>query len=96
MQGAKGGGPPYDAATVFIVLIFAAQINAGDERMEFLIRCRPSWLRFLVFGLSDRTLGENTIRLFRERLTRSGTIERARKRDARRARSGRTPMRAGR
>ncbi len=54
----------------------AAQNNVSDERMEFLIRDRLSWLRFLGFGLGDRTPAENTIRLFRQRLTRSGTIER--------------------
>lgn len=42
---------------------------------SFLIRDRLSWLRFLGSGLGDRTPDENTIRLFRERLTRSGTIE---------------------
>lgn len=60
---------------MFKVLILAAQNNVSDERMEFLIRDRLSWLRFLGFGLGDRTPDENTIRLFRERLTRSGTIE---------------------
>jgi IS5 family transposase len=75
-DGSKGGRPPYDPVIMFKVLILAAQNNVSDERMEFLIRDRLSWLRFLGFGLGDRTPDENTIRLFRERLTRSGTIER--------------------
>ncbi len=74
-DGAKGGRPPYDPLIMFKVLILAAQNNVSDERMEFLIRDRLSWLRFLGFDLGDRTPDENTIRLFRERLTRSGTID---------------------
>lgn len=74
-DGSKGGRPPYDPVTMFKVLILAAQNNVSDERMEFLIRDRLSWLRFLGFDLGDRTPDENTIRLFRERLTRSGAID---------------------
>jgi len=74
-DGAKGGRPPYDPVTMFKVLMLAAQNNVSDKRMEFLIRDRLSWLRFLSFGLGDRTPDENTIRLYRERFTRSGTIE---------------------
>ncbi len=36
--------------------------------MEFLIRDRLSWLRFLGFDLGAVTPDENTIRLFREKL----------------------------
>jgi hypothetical protein len=44
---------------MFKVLILAAQDNVNDERMEFLIRDRLSCLRFLGFGLGDRTPDEN-------------------------------------
>jgi IS5 family transposase len=42
--------------------------------MEFLIRDRLSWLRFLGFELGQPTPDENTIRSFRERLTRANAI----------------------
>jgi transposase len=71
-EGTKGGRPPCDPVAMFKVLILAAQNTVRDEHMEFLIRKRLSWLRFLSFGLNDRTPDENTIRLFRKRLTRSG------------------------
>lgn len=74
-DGSRGGRPPYDPVVMFKVLILAAQNNVSDERMEFLIRDRLSWLRFLGFGLGERTPDENTIRLFRERLTGAGAIE---------------------
>ena len=73
-DGAQGGRPPDDPVLMFKVLILAAQHNVSDERMEFLIRDRLSWLRFLGFGLGTPTPDENTIRLFREKLTRAGVI----------------------
>ena len=75
-DGSKGGRPPYDAVAMFKVLILAAQHNVSDERMEFLIRDRLSWLRFLGFDLGRPTPDENTIRSFRERLTEAGAIRR--------------------
>jgi IS5 family transposase len=75
-DGSKGGRPPYDAVAMFKVLILAAQHNVSDERMEFLIRDRLSWLRFLGFDLGRPTPDENTIRSFRERLTKTGAIRR--------------------
>ena len=73
-DGAKGGRPPYDPVAMFKVLILAAQNNVSDGRMEFLIRDRLSWLRFLGFELGRPTPDENTIRSFRERLTRANAI----------------------
>ena len=74
-DGAKGGRPPYDPVAMFKVLILAAQNTVSDARMEFLIRDRLSWLRFLGFDLGAVTPDENTIRLFREKLTRAGAID---------------------
>ena len=74
-DGAKGGRPPYDPLAMFKVLILAAQNTVGDARMEFLIRDRLSWLRFVGFDLGAVTPDENTIRLFREKLTRAGAID---------------------
>ena len=74
-DGAKGGRPPYDPVAMFKVLILAAQKTVSDARMEFLIRDRLSWLRFLGFDLGAVTPDENTIRLFREKLTRAGALD---------------------
>jgi transposase, IS5 family len=74
-DGTKGGRPPYDPVAMFKVLILAAQNTVSDARMEFLIRDRLSWLRFLSFDLGAPTPDENTIRLFREKLTRAGAID---------------------
>ena len=74
-DGARGGRPPYDPVAMFKVLLLAAQNTVSDARMEFLIRDRLSWLRFLGFDLGAPTPDENTIRLFREKLTRAGAID---------------------
>lgn len=42
--------------------------------MEFLIRDRLNWLRFLGFALGKPTPDENTIRMFRECLTGASAI----------------------
>ena len=75
-DGRKGGRPPFDPGSMFKVLILQAQHNLSDARMEFMIRDRLSWMRFLGFDLGAPTPDENTIRLFRNKLTQTGTLER--------------------
>ena len=74
-DGARGGRLPYDPVAMFKVLILAAQNTVSDARMEFLIRDRLSWLRFLGFDLGAGTPDVNILWLFREKLTRAGTID---------------------
>ncbi|WP_217430814.1 transposase [Sphingomonas bacterium] len=57
------------------MLILAAQNTVSDARMEFLIRDRLSWLRFPGIDLGAVTPDENTIRLFRKKLTRDGALD---------------------
>ena len=73
-DSAKGGHPPYDCVAMFKILILTAQNSVADARMEYLIRDRLSWLRFLGFDLGAATPDANTIRLFRERLTKAKAI----------------------
>ena len=78
-DGARGGRPPFDPVSMFKALILQAQHNLSDARMEFIIRDRLSWMRFLGFDLGAPTLDENTIRHFRDRLTEIGTLKRVMK-----------------
>jgi IS5 family transposase len=64
---------------MFKALILQAQHNLSDARMEFMIRDRLSWMRFLKFDLGGPTPDENTIRLFRNKLTETGTLRRVMK-----------------
>ena len=78
-DGSKGGRPPFDPVAMFKVLILQTQHNLSDARMEFMIRDRLSWMRFLGFSLGDQTPDENTIRHFRNRMTETGTLKRVMK-----------------
>jgi len=75
-DGSRGGRPPFDPVSMFKALILQAQHNLSDARMEFMIRDRLSWMRFLGFDLGAPTPDENTIRHFRNRLTETGTLKR--------------------
>ena len=78
-DGVKGGRPPFDPVAMFRALILQTQHNLSDARMEFMIRDRLSWMRFLGFDLGGPTPDENTIRHFRNRLTETGTLKRVMK-----------------
>lgn len=78
-DGSKGGRPPFDPVSMFKVLILQAQHNLSDAKMEFMIRDRLSWMRFLGFELGGATPDENTIRHFRNRMTETGTLKRVMK-----------------
>lgn len=71
-DGAKGGHLPFDPVSMFKSLTLQAQHNVSDARMEFIIRHRLSWMRFLGFELGGQTPAENSIRLFRNKSTETG------------------------
>jgi IS5 family transposase len=60
---------------MFKILIIQTTNNLSDERAEFLINDRLSFMRFLGLGLEDRVPDARTIWLFREKLTTAGAIK---------------------
>ena len=68
-DGVKGGRPPYDAVMMFKILVIQTQNNLSDERTEFVINDRLSFMRFLGLSLGEPVPDAMTIWLFRERLT---------------------------
>lgn len=74
-DGAQGGRPPFDPIMMFKILIIQAIDNLSDERTEFLINDRMSFMRFLGLTLADRAPDARTIWLFREKLTKAGAIQ---------------------
>jgi hypothetical protein len=70
-DGSRGGRPPFDHVLMFRVLILQASHSLSDERAEFLIKDRLSFMRFLGLGLADPVPDANTIWTFREALTRA-------------------------
>jgi len=74
-DGSQGGRPPFDPVMMFKVLVIQAANSLSDERCEFLISDRLSFMRFLGLGLYDRVPDARTIWLFREKLTKAGAIQ---------------------
>jgi len=71
----KGGRPAFDHVLMFKVLILQAMHALSDERTEFLIKDRLSFMRFLGQGLADGVPDANTIWTFREALKKAGAID---------------------
>ena len=60
---------------MFKILIPGTMNNPSDDRIEFMIRDRPSRLRFLGFSLGETMPDGKTIRLFREKPAKAGAFE---------------------
>jgi IS5 family transposase len=67
----KGGRPAFDHMLMFKVLIVQASHSLSDERTEYLIKDRLSFMRFLGLSLANTVPDANTIWTFREALTRA-------------------------
>jgi transposase len=74
-DGTKGGRPPFDPVMMFKILVIQTQNNLSDDRTEFLINDRLSFMRFLGLGLTDKVPDAKTIWAFRERLNKAGAIK---------------------
>ena len=74
-DGSKGGRPAFDRVLMFKVLLLQAMHSLSDERCEYLIRDRLSFMRFLGLGLADPVPDANTIWTFREALKRAGAVD---------------------
>ena len=71
----KCGRPPFDAMLMFKILVLQALFNLSDDQMEYQIRDRLSFMRFLGLNLHQRIPDAKTIRLFRETLSQAGVVE---------------------
>jgi transposase, IS5 family len=71
----KGGRPPFDHVFMFKVLILQAMHSLSDERCEYLIKDRLSFMRFLGLGLADAVPDANTIWTFREALKQADAVD---------------------
>jgi IS5 family transposase len=60
---------------MFKVLILQAMHSLSDERCEYLIKDRLSFMRFLGLGLADAVPDANTIWTFREALKKANAID---------------------
>lgn len=72
----NAGRKPYDVVMMFKILILQSLYNLADEKMEFYIRDRLSFSRFLKIDLGDKVPDANTIWDFREALKDHDLIDR--------------------
>ena len=71
----KGGRPPFDYVMMFKILILQRYYNLSDDRTEFQILDRLSFMRFLGLKISDKVPDAKTIWHFKEQLTSGDVIE---------------------
>jgi IS5 family transposase len=71
----NAGRKPIDAIVMFRMLVLQSLYNLSDEQVEFQLRDRLSFTRFLGLGFEDRSPDGTTLWLFREKLAKAGLIE---------------------
>ena len=69
------GRKPFDVILMFKILILQSLYNLSDDQMEFQIRDRLSFMRFLGLGIGDTVPDAKTVWLFREQLTEAKLIK---------------------
>lgn len=74
-DGAKGGRPPFDPVVMFKIMVLQALYDLSDDRCEFVINDRLSFMRFLGLSLGDKVPDAKTIWLFREHLTLAHAVD---------------------
>jgi len=71
----NAGAKPIDVVLMFKMLVLQQLHNLSDDRIEYQIRDRFSFMRFLGLELEDRVPDAKTVWLFRERLKHAGLID---------------------
>ncbi len=71
----NAGAKPIEVVLMFKVLVLQQLHNLSDDRIEYQIRDRLSFMRFLGLQLEDRVPDAKTVWLFRERLKEAKLIE---------------------
>jgi len=69
------GAKPIDAVQMFKIMVLQQLNNLSDDRIEYQIRDRLSFMRFLGLNLEDRVPDAKTVWLFRETLKQQGVGE---------------------
>ena len=60
---------------MFKAIVLCAPYNLSDDQVEYQIRDRFSFMRFLGLGLGDKVPDAKTVWLYRDQLAQAGTIE---------------------
>ena len=71
----SAGRKPIDALILFRMLVLQSLYNLSDEQVEYQVRDRLSFTRFLGLGIEDGIPDGTTLWLFREKLAKAGLID---------------------
>lgn len=71
----RAGRKRMDAVLMFKTLVLSALYNLSDDQIEYQVRDRLSFMRFLGLGLQDRVPDAKTVWLYREALAQAGMVE---------------------
>ena len=70
------GRKPFDTILMFKILVLQSLYNLSDDAVEYQVRDRLSFMRFLGIGIGDRVPDAKTIWLFREQLGEAKLVKR--------------------
>src|SRR5580704_16033816 len=71
----SAGRKPIDVMVMFRMLVLQSLYNLSDEQVEYQVRDRLSFTRFLGLGIEDGIPDGTTLWLFRETLAKAGLVE---------------------
>ena len=69
------GRKPWDEVLIFKALVLQALYNLSDDAMEYQLRDRLSFMRFVGLGLEDAVPDAKTLWPYREALAKAGAVE---------------------
>jgi hypothetical protein len=71
----RAGHKPMDAVLMVKTLVLSALYNLSDDQIEYQVRDRLSFVRFLGLGLEDRVPDAKIVWLYREGLAQAALVE---------------------
>lgn len=69
------GRKPWDAVVMFKVIILCELYNLSDDQVEYQLRDRLSFTRFVGLGIENEVPDAKTVWLYREQLAQAGVID---------------------
>ena len=71
----SAGRKPLDAVMMFKAIVLCSLYNLSDDQVEYQIRDRLSFMRFLGLGIEGKVPDAKTVWLYRDQLAKVGVIE---------------------
>ena len=75
LRKSNAGRPSWDEVLMFKVLVLQQLYNLSDDQIEYQIRDRLSFMRFLELGVEDKVPDAKTVWAYREKLVEAGMMK---------------------